>query len=156
MNLTDTERLILANQFEILGKLKSDDGYIELADNLSKGHVWLYNTNPLIRPIFSMEKSSFVVSILELYEVLQDSYAQLSDKGSLVGTNIEFLGFNGNTVPDFVDFLASLLKSGQFPNIKNINSRIDRVDVYKNMLNKWEALDNKKKLSQEDIQYILS
>ena len=55
MNLTDTERLILANQFEILGKLKSDDGYIELADNLSKGHVWLYNTNPLIRPIFSME-----------------------------------------------------------------------------------------------------
>ena len=38
MEFTDTERLILANQYEILGKLNSDEDYLKLAENLKDGH----------------------------------------------------------------------------------------------------------------------
>lgn len=38
LELTDVERVILANQYEILSILKEDDSYGLLAQNLRDGH----------------------------------------------------------------------------------------------------------------------
>ena len=77
MKFTDTERVILANQYEILGKLGDDQAYLDLAENLRYGHELIYNQKISVSPIFTEEKSDFVVSILELYEVIQNSFDAL-------------------------------------------------------------------------------
>jgi uncharacterized protein YfbU (UPF0304 family) len=42
VQLTDAERLLLANQYEILGILHKQESYLRAAANLRDGHKWLY------------------------------------------------------------------------------------------------------------------
>ena len=59
MKFTDTERVILANQYEILGKLGDDQAYLDLAENLRYGHEWIYNQkSPLA--LYLLKKSQIL------------------------------------------------------------------------------------------------
>lgn len=60
IELTDKERLFLANQYEILGLLKNEDYYSELAEQLRDGHKWLYEQSfDDISPNFPERKCQF-------------------------------------------------------------------------------------------------
>ena len=84
IELTDKERLFLANQYEILGLLKNEDYYSELAEQLREGHKWLYEQSfDVIYPNFPEENANLVLEILELYEVISDSYEALTDKSDI-------------------------------------------------------------------------
>ncbi len=43
LKLTDVERVLLANQYEILAHIKNDPHYEKLASTLRDGHEWLYS-----------------------------------------------------------------------------------------------------------------
>ena len=43
IDLTDVERLILANQYKILSLLEKDESYDRLSEQLLEGHKWLYS-----------------------------------------------------------------------------------------------------------------
>lgn len=155
MKFTDTERVILANQYEILGKLGDEQAYLDLAENLRDGHAWIYNQKISVSPIFTEEQSDFVVSILDLYEVIQDSFDALSDKGSLTADRVKFPGFDGNNEGDHMRFFSALVKNQQFAHVKaNTNSHMQKISTYKAMLNKWESLGKGYKLSLDDIEAI--
>ena len=157
MSFTDTERVILANQYEILGKLSksNEKTYLDLAENLRDGHEWIYDEKISVSPIFDRDKSDFVVSILELYEVIQDSFDALSDKGSLTLDRVKFPGFDGNNEGDHMRFFSALVKNQQFAHVKaNTNSHMQKISTYKAMLNKWESLGKGYKLSLDDIEAI--
>lgn len=157
MKFTDTERLILANQYEILGKLHNDNYYLDLAENLRDGHEWIYDQKIHVSPIFSEEESDFVAAILELYEALQDSFDALADKGSLTENSVKFPGFDGNNEGDYMGFFSALVKNGQFAHVKaNTNSHMKKINTYKRMLSKWEALEKKHILSLEEIENVLA
>lgn len=155
MKFTDTERVILANQYEILGKLGDEQAYLDLAENLRDGHAWIYNQKISVSPIFTEEQSDFVVSILDLYEVIQDSFNALSDKGSLTADRVKFPGFDGNNEGEYMRFFSALVENDQFAHVKaNKNSHMQKVSTYKNMLDKWESLGKGYKLSLDDIEAI--
>ena len=51
--------MILANQYEILGKLGDDQAYLDLAENLRYGHEWIYNQkSPLA--LYLLKKSQIL------------------------------------------------------------------------------------------------
>ena len=155
MKFTDTERVILANQYEILGKLGDEQAYLDLAENLRDGHEWIYNQKIFVSPIFTEEQSDFVVSILELYDVIQNSFDALSDKGSLTADRVKFPGFDGNNEGEYMRFFSALVENDQFAHVKaNKNSHMQKVSTYKNMLDKWESLGRGYKLSLDDIEAI--
>lgn len=155
MKFTDTERVILANQYEILGKLDDEQAYLNLAENLRDGHEWIYNQKISVSPIFTEEQSDLVVSILDLYDVIQDSFDALSDKGSLTADRVKFPGFDGNNEGEYMRFFSALVENGQFAHVKaNKNSHMQKVSIYKNMLDKWESLGKGYKLSLDDIEAI--
>ena len=155
MKFTDTERVILANQYEILGKLDDEQAYLNLAENLRDGHEWIYNQKISVSPIFTEEQSDLVVSILDLYDVIQDSFDALSDKGSLTADRVKFPGFDGNNEGEYMRFFSALVENGQFAHVKaNKNSHMQKVSIYKNMLDKWESLGKGHKLSLDEIEAI--
>ena len=155
MKFTDTERVILANQYEILGKLGDEQAYLNLAENLRDGHEWIYNQKISVSPIFTEEQSDLVVSILDLYDVIQDSFDALSDKGSLTADRVKFPGFDGNNEGEYMRFFSALVENDQFAHVKaNKNSHMQKVSTYKNMLDKWESLGKGYKLSLDDIEAI--
>nr|WP_015060788.1 YfbU family protein [Psychrobacter sp. DAB_AL60]AFF18219.1 hypothetical protein [Psychrobacter sp. DAB_AL60] len=155
MNFTDTERVILANQYEILAKLDNEQAYLDLAENLRDGHEWIYDQKISISPIFNKEQSDFVVSILELYEVIQSSFDALSDKGSLTEDRVKFPGFDGNNEGDYKRFFSALVKNQQFAHVNaNTNSHMQKISTYKHMLGKWESLGKGYELSLDDIEAI--
>ena len=156
MKFTDAERVILANQYEILGKLNNEKTYLDLAENLRDGHEWIYNQKISVSPIFTKEQSGFVVSILSLYEVIQDSFDALSDKGSLNEDSVKFPGFDGNNEGEYKRFFSALVENGQFAHVKaNTNSHMKKISTYENMLDKWKSLGKGYTLSLDDIEAIL-
>lgn len=155
MKFTDAERVILANQYEILGKLNNEKTYLDLAENLRDGHEWIYDQKISVSPIFTKEQSDFVVSILDLYEVIQDSFDALSDKGSLTEDRVKFPGFDGNNEGEYKRFFSALVENDQFAHVKaNTNSHMQKISTYKNMLDKWESLGKGYTLSLDDIEAI--
>lgn len=157
MSFTDTERLILANQYEILGKLNNDQANLDLAENLRDGHEWIYKEKIYVSPIFSEGNSDFVVSILDLYEVIQDSFDSLPDKGSLTLDRVKFPGFDGNNEGEYMRFFSALVENGNFAHVKaNKNSHMQKKSTYENMLSKWVSLGKPRTLSLDDIEAIFN
>lgn len=97
LELTDTHRLILANQFEILGILKKDEGYTRLADQLREGHEWLYQQSlEYLSPNLLKEDAELVLTILGIYSDIRESYEKLEDKSGITPQEVVFPGFDGN------------------------------------------------------------
>lgn len=160
IELTDKERLFLANQYEILGLLKNEDYYSELAEQLRDGHKWLYEQSfDVIYPNFPEENANLVLEILELYEVISDSYEALTDKSNIDAKKVLFSGFDGNYETEFMGFVDALKKNNRFVSVIESgtrNSHSPKAHVYESMLNKWEELDKSRQLTKEQLLDILS
>lgn len=157
MELTAAERLILANQYEILGHLKSDNHLLQLSDNLKKGYETLYNQYLEVSPVFNEIDAEFIIQSLELYEVLQDSFKSLVNPVSLKASDVKFGGFDGNNESSYVRFVEALLKNGQFTHVDMVMNSHSSANSrqYDRMLRKWNTLRNKSNLSEQEIQDIL-
>ncbi|MFV5344274.1 YfbU family protein [Acinetobacter oleivorans] len=160
LELTDKERLILANQYEILGLLKKEDYYLNLAEQLRDGHKWLYRQsfNSLYENLPD-EDAELVINILQVYEALKDSYNALSDKSGITIQDVSFAGFDGNNEPELIGFVDALNKAHRFSSTIDagvLDSHMPQAQTYQNMIQKWHELDKSNRLTKEQILYILS
>jgi uncharacterized protein YfbU (UPF0304 family) len=160
MKLTDTERLILANQYEILGTLKKDDSLLKLSQSLKLGHSWLYSQSyaMYVNSDFSKENSDLVLDILGLYEAIQVSYENLpeNEKSKISETSIIFPGFDGNNESEFRLFADALYEDDRYTSVKSrSNSHMPSIGMYQTMIEKWEKMNKKFDLTVEDIQALL-
>jgi uncharacterized protein len=144
MKLTDTERLILANQYEILAVLKSDDSYARLAEQLRDGHEWLYQQSfDYFAPNMSQEKAEFVVTILGIYSEMRDSYEQLTDKSGIELHQVQFPGFDGNNEGDLLSFARALRQNERFIDTlpeHGKNSHMPTREMYGRIIAKWREM----------------
>ncbi len=143
LELTDTERLLLANQYEILGLLKQEPSYKRLAENLRDGHKWLYEDHVIVEENLSDAEALHVLSVLKLYDDLQSSYRLLTAKGQIKQRDVEFPGFDGNHESRLLRFARSLHKMGHYAQTMGggaPNSHMETTDMYKRQLAQWNAL----------------
>ncbi len=90
MSLSPVERLTLANQYRIMAKLysESESTYSRWADELERGYESFYNDifQDIEDPL-PEEESKFVLDVLGMYQVLQNSATNLSqvDQQALEG-----------------------------------------------------------------------
>ncbi|HCI7175208.1 MULTISPECIES: YfbU family protein [Acinetobacter calcoaceticus/baumannii complex] len=159
IELTDKERLILANQYEILGLLKKEDYYLDLAEQLRDGHKWLYEQSfDTFSDNLSDEDAELVLDTLELYEALKDSYDALSDTSGLSPQDVKFAGFDGNNESEFMRFVDALKKSNRFVDVIDAgvrNSHMRKVHIYETMIQKWNGLNRSNTLTKDQILFIL-
>ncbi|CAN5380076.1 YfbU family protein [soil metagenome] len=156
VKLTDVERLILANQYAILGLLKSDEGYIQMAENLRDGHKWLYEQHATqISDNLPDEDVEHVLCILGIHSDLRDSYSQLSDKSGIEEHLVHFPGFDGNNEADLLHFARALSRNGNYSETigkEARNSHMPTTDMYRRMINEWKSMGEPRyPLSKETI-----
>ncbi|MEY4704973.1 MAG: hypothetical protein RL042_1175 [Nitrospirota bacterium] len=97
LDLTDTERLTLANQYEILAELRKNEHYALMAETLRDGYPWLYEQYfDSLAENLPDDKAQHVLTILGIYGDMRDSYAQLTDKTGINERDLALPGFDGN------------------------------------------------------------
>lgn len=161
MELTDAERLILANQYQILAKLEDDDHYALMGETLRRGYKWLYaeHLESSLWPDVEDDKADFVVDIIDIYSAMKASYEQLEDKSGIEAREVEFPGFDGNNEAELMGFANFLLKHGRFDDVLNKsgnNSHMPTVEIYGRMLQVWREMGEPAyPYSKEQIQQLL-
>lgn len=165
MELTKTERLILANQYLILEKLYPEEKvqYEQIRTAIEKGYQFNYeDAVEWFYDEFSKEDSIFVIDVLDMYS--QILFANENAEGEeKLESGIKFPGFDGNKETSYLGYVRYYLKDlGHFDELKNnsefgdFNSHRPMVDRYRRMLGVWNNTEDKYKLSIEDINRIVS
>lgn len=146
LTLTDTERLILANQYEILGLLKEggdSEWYTRLAENLRDGHKWIYQQKLQLSENLSDADTNHVLDILGIFSALRDSYKQLADKSGITESDVTFPGFDGNNESELLHFARALSANGNYHETigqEARNSHSPTRDTYSRMIGEWKRL----------------
>lgn len=143
-DLTNAERLILANQYKILSHLEKNESYARLSDELLEGHEWLYSDAlGNVSEVMPTEDADHVITILGIFGDLRDSYAHLVDKSGIDPDDVTFRGFDGNNESDLRSFARALRKSDRFVDTLGEevkNSHMPTTDLYRRMIAKWREL----------------
>lgn len=161
IELTDKDRLFLANQHEILAHLDTDNSeyHLKLAEQLKNGHKWLYEQSfDSFDENLSDENANLVLDILQVYEMIQDAYDSLEDKTGIDESEVKFPGFDGNNETEFMGFVDSLERDNRFTDVikkGHRNSHSQKVRRYESMINKWEEFGKPYSLTKEQLFEIL-
>lgn len=156
VKFSDGEKLTMLMLCEIFKTLKIEGGietsFVEAA--LFGGHYWgLEHEYP---GIFhghedSQETVSEVADILEVWWIIELSYARLSKKDRMrveeeaepYGKHVEFRGFDGNNESEHMSVARFMLeKQNRFSELKgrNLNSHMPSVEMYRRMLPVFEPM----------------
>jgi uncharacterized protein len=118
MQLSQSERLILYNQYEILKQLSKDKRDIKRYEAVQTALQFGYTRNYYIfsehisESEFESAKMNFVYDVLDMFRRLGDSYDKLSpsEKERIDPNEVIFSGFDGNNESEYSCYAAFLLK----------------------------------------------
>ncbi|MCL2633792.1 MAG: YfbU family protein [Oscillospiraceae bacterium] len=148
MKLTQVERQILYNQYDILSVLcPVDKELFELNKTiLLNGYVREYDGLMELHDEVSTDICDFVYDVLTMYRILYSSYHKLEDKSNISDEDVIFQGFDGNDETQYYAFASFLLKDkklySEFKNVE-VNSHASRVGIYKSMLDIYTPIYDK-------------
>ncbi|MFH1061953.1 MAG: YfbU family protein [Candidatus Omnitrophota bacterium] len=170
MELTKSERLILANQFEILAYLNSSDSKKELC--LEKKKIvekgYLREFEELFMSIeenqMTVEEYQEIQDILTMFNDIQWSCENLEDKADINEDAIVFKGFDFSFEAEQYCYAEFLLSKARETNkflpkrSADMNSHAPKLNRYKEMLLAWKAISDKepKHLNAEQIKLLLA
>ena len=160
IKLTDSERLILANQYEILGHLQDRKDHKLIAQQLRNGHEYLYrDALQVMSPAMTSGETDFVIDAISMYQALKKCYIKLGSPGDIDASKVEWPGFDGNNDAPFYQFTCALAEDGQFVQElgeRGVNSHSPKVASYISMLRKWNDLGRPQtSMSSEQIKNLL-
>lgn len=169
MELTEGERWILSNQFEIL-KRSAEPHEIEYLDQAKKvvelGYALLYDEySQHIHEEMPRRNCQEVVDILNMFRTLKYRYEELESKPSNIEpSDVEFEGFDGNNESQMYAFarffVLEMEHFGEIAEYRNddLNSHSPKLDGYRAMLRAWKSISDERryKLTAEDIELIVN
>lgn len=163
--MTENERLVLINQFDILSLLKPDESYYSSCrEILENGYEVLYSeiTIRLSEPMVA-DEGQFVIEVLQMHRNLLFSYMSLEDKEDLTEEDVAFNGFDGNEEGKYYTFAEFYIEDfNRFPELKEnefnaYNSHSNKVAKYSRMLELWSNTHERhaNNLTADEIRAIL-
>lgn len=179
MKLSKVERLLLANQFELLSR-DENNNYLSKKDCILKRDILLEGYEHLYSSeIFSIvsdeiiddDTSKFVLDILGMYDKLHISYINnIQDGTSTVDEkDITFTGFDGNEEIEYYSFCKFFIEDmNRYERLREmdnfaLNSHSSRLGRYRRQLDVYKSMQLDKKndsgidvLSDDQIQQIIA
>lgn len=144
IKLTDSERMILANQYQILGHLEDDPDFKRVAQNLRDGHEFLYRDMlNWVSPEMDRESTGFVLDALSLYQALKESWSTLGSPSDIKADDVRWPGFDGNNEGTFYGFTCALAGDRRYEDQlgeRGVNSHSLMTSTYRKMIAKWREL----------------
>ncbi len=164
MELTRKDRLLLWNQYSILEILQPNDAdhYKKLKTILEDGyHLHYDDLWPHIDEVgFSEEAAREVISILGMFEVIQDSLANVGTIKGIEDWMVQFAGFDGNNECDQLGYLRFLVdQQERFKHVvtkRDYNSHAPLLGRYREMLARYVELGSPRLLNGDQIRRVAS
>lgn len=165
MELTNIERLIIANQLKILEKLYPEEAEYYFQQRKAVEYGYTLHYDDLFESLYdglSEDECKEVLEILSMYRALTFSYQNLADKTGIEEEDIHFDGFDGNEETSQYFYVKYFIVDlGRFDELtykeKNpdFNSHLPMLDRYRRMLSVWRSYRDNHKLNNEQILSIL-
>jgi uncharacterized protein YfbU (UPF0304 family) len=164
MKLTDTERLILANQYEILALLDEQQSYSHKrsADALLSGYEYEYDQldQRLSRggDVLPDEECKFVWRVLGMYDDLQ-RVAATADSG-IDPKDVVFMGFDGNNETKYMGYAQYIRRDKYRFQVlavmgEDLNSHMHSLMMYARMLQVRDRAANPHQITVAEAKAIL-
>ena len=156
MELNETNRLLLMNQFKILSKLEGTNDYDNIIKILENGYEYEYNIfDNFIDPSISIEKCKYVYKILNMFDTLQSSLSRIKTN-KITENDVEFKGFDGNNETCYMsysEFIIEDLKKYTYIKKNEYNSHWPMINTYDTMYNVYKIYNNDltKSLTEDEI-----
>jgi uncharacterized protein YfbU (UPF0304 family) len=151
MQLTIKDRVILANQYQILAGLdeRQSQYYLEKVKILTNGYSYLYDSlNINFCKEMTYNEGKFVVDILDLYELIEDVKRKTQYEKIINHPYGHFNGFCGNYESAHLGFCHFLVNDQNkfqvqkkyFSKNDGMNSHFPMVEKYKKMINFYSSI----------------
>lgn len=163
MEMTSTQRLILANQYKLMGLLDPANAqkYARL-ETIVKGGFSL-ELKELDNEFLAISEAECqtVLETLEMYHALQVSYENLADKSDLTAHRLQFIGYDAIRERKYLNYLRFITGvEGKYQEFMRCahgcDSQTPMWDKYNKMLDVWKACPHQYHLSLVEIQNILN
>lgn len=165
LQLTDVQRRILINQYEILAALRPKEAayFDRCAEIIRRGYYefWPdYVTGDLDDPM-AQKELIYVMDVLEMYDRLQVSFDRLpeSEKTKVAANEVLFSGFDGGSERAYMAYARFLReKMERFTTVRldhELDSHFPTRDKYEAMLKVLPRLDGDGTLTATQIRAVL-
>lgn len=102
---------------------------------------------------------ALVHDILDMFTCIQHGWAKAKDKDGIKEEWVTFPGFDGNSQTEMMVYAQELRAAGRWKDLKvrneSLNSHRSASERLPEMVDRWNAVSNKKELSIQDIRRIL-
>ncbi|ACX81562.1 YfbU family protein [Aggregatibacter actinomycetemcomitans] len=163
MEMSTTQRLILANQYKLMSLLDCDNAakYQRLETIVKGGFALELNTLENDFTNISERECQIVLDTLEMYKALQISYNNLENKSELSEHRLQFVGYCAIREKKYLSYLRFITgvegKYQEFMRCEHgCDSQTPMWDKYSRMLEVWRACPHEYHLSMVEIQNILN
>ncbi|MGQ0286684.1 YfbU family protein [Pasteurellaceae bacterium 22721_9_1] len=163
MEMTSTQRLILTNQYKLMGLLDPANAatYARL-EAIVKGGFAL-ELRELDREFtdIKVEECQTILDTLEMYKALHVSYNNLADKSGVTPHRLQFVGYCAVREKKYLSYLRFITgvegKYQEFMKCEHgCDSQTPMWDKYSKMLDVWRACPHGYHLSMQEILNILN
>ncbi|WP_040977345.1 YfbU family protein [Necropsobacter massiliensis] len=163
MQMTSTQRLILANQYKLMGLLEPNNvKKYQRLEAIVKGGFGL-ELQELDKEFsdISEQECRTVLATLEMYHALQVSYNNLGDQSTITPHRLQFAGYCAQREKKYLNYLRFITgtegKYQEFMHCEHgCDSQTPMWDKYIRMLEVWRACPHEYHLSMAEIQRILN
>jgi len=166
MDLTNKERVIIANQLKILEKLYPDEAkyYADHRKAIEYGFKLHYSwvAEHIDEDEMSEEECMEVLNVLDMHRSITYSYYRIKEKTDLALDDIRFRGYDGNNETREFSYTNYFITDlGRFDELRfgaeypDFNSHCPMAGKYQRMLAIWENYPDKFDLSDEQIKELL-
>ena len=159
--MTNIERVILFNQFQILAKLDPNEkGYYERsAKALQSGYSGNYEFLETLSPELSEQECQIVWRTLDMYDAMRTSWVALTDKGNVKEQEIVYRGFDGNNETQYMGYSQFIVEECErftYMGIKDHNSHMEMIPGYLRMLAAWAQFKESHNMTAEQLRAVLT
>jgi uncharacterized protein len=166
MKLTEAQRWILINQYEILAHLdpKQSSRYEDAIEALQNGYELDYRRlSGITKETLPAKAAREVRDVLNLYRAITNSYKDLEDKTGIDPSDIEFPGFDGNDEEEgrlylYTEWYLNLDGGRYFPELNkanDCNSHRPMLATYRRMLAAWREMGQPQHISNAQLRTLI-
>lgn len=165
MQLSYTERWILANQLKILEALYPDEAENYKKDRIAieRGYELHYGeaSDQVLDDPMTYIECYEIVEIFNMFLMIKQAYETLEDKEGIQEWATRYQGFDGNTEPrrmQYAEYFYSLDPDhwGDLAAGGDFNSHTPQIEAYRRMLAEWKQSRDPLHLTKGDLVRITS
>ncbi|CAM3740677.1 YfbU family protein [Vibrio aquimaris] len=164
MEMTNAQRLILSNQYQLMSQLDPENKakYSRLRNIVERGYALHLRELDKNFGVLDEVECRKTIDVMEMFHAMQESYKGLTQEAQnkIEPRRLTFLGFDMATESEYVHYVRFLVSSeGAYPSFDQthqFNAQMPMLDKYHRMLDVWRTCPRQYHLCDNEITRIIN